>query len=98
LQYRTALLHSLIGPEYQSKSTDHEHYRAPRRRLRQDVRGSAGPESGLAASPTKRARQISGFAALQQYYDDKYHAVDHEETCQQPPGVSKAYSDNPHSY
>jgi hypothetical protein len=52
----------------------------------------------LAASPTKRTRQISSFPALQQYYDDKYHAVDHEEASQQPPGVSKADRDDPHSY
>jgi hypothetical protein len=52
----------------------------------------------LAASPAKRARQVSGFAALQQYHDDKYHAVDHEKTRQEPPGVSKADRDDPHSY
>jgi len=98
LQDRTALLHSLIGPQYQSKSADHKHYRAPSRRLGQDVRGAAGPESGLTASPAESTRQISSFPALQQYYDDKYHAVDHEEASQQPPGVSKAYGDDPHSY
>jgi hypothetical protein len=98
LQDRTALLHSFIGPEYQCKSADHEHYGAPRRRLRQHVRGATWPESGLAARPTERARQISGFAALQQYHDDQYHAVDHEEASQEPPGISKAYGDNPQSY
>jgi hypothetical protein len=98
LQDRTALLHSLIGPEYQCKSADHEHYGAPSRRLRQDVRGAAGPESGLAARPAESTREVSSFPALQQYYDDKYHAVDHEKTRQQPPGVSKAYGDDPHAY
>jgi len=70
LQDRAALLHSLIGPEYQSKSADHKHYRAPSRRLGQDVRGAAGPKSRLAARPAESAREVSSFAALQQYYDD----------------------------
>jgi hypothetical protein len=98
LQDRTALLHSLVRPEYQSKSADHEHYRAPCRRLRQNVRGTAWPESGLAARPAESTREISSFAALQQYYDDEYHAVDYEKTRQEPPGISKAYGHNPHSY
>ena len=98
LQDRTALLYGLIRPEYQCKSANHEHYRAPRRRLRQNVRGTAWPESGLATRPAEGTREVSSFPALQQYYDDKYHAVDHEETRQEPPGIAKAYGDNPHSY
>jgi hypothetical protein len=79
LQHRTALFHSFIRPQHQRKSADHEHYRAPGRRLRQDVRGTAGPESGLTARPAESTREVSSLAALQQYYDDEYHAVDHEE-------------------
>jgi hypothetical protein len=52
----------------------------------------------LAARPAESTREVSSFPALQQYYDDEYHAVDHEEASQQPPGVSKADRDNPHSY
>jgi hypothetical protein len=98
LQHRAALFHSFICSQYQCKGADHEHYRAPGGGLGQNVRGSAGPESGLAASPTERACEISGFATLQQYYDDKYHAVDHEEASQQPSGVSKADRNDSHSY
>jgi hypothetical protein len=97
LQDRTTLLHGLIRPQHQGKRADHEHYGTPSRRLRQDVRGATGPESGLAARPTESTREVSSFPALQQYHDDKYHAVDHEKTGQEPPGVSKAYGDNPQS-
>jgi hypothetical protein len=98
LQDRPALLNCFIRSEYQCKGTNHEHDRAPGGRLGQNVRGTAWPESGLTAGPAKSACQISGFAALQQYHDDKYHAVDHEEASQQPTGVAKADRDNSHSY
>jgi hypothetical protein len=64
------LFHGFIRSQYQRKGTDHEHNRAPGGGLGQDVRGTAWPEGGLAAGPTKRACQISGFAALQQYHDN----------------------------
>jgi hypothetical protein len=90
--------YAAIGAEDEGHGAEHEHYGAPGGGLGQYVGGAARAEGGLAACTAEGACQVSGFAALQQDHDDQHHAINYEESAQQPSGIFEAKDDDAQSY
>jgi len=64
-----------IRAQHHGHRAQHEHHRAPRGGLGKNVSRAARAESRLAAGAAEGSGEISGFAALQQHYDDQHQAV-----------------------
>jgi hypothetical protein len=94
LQHGATLLHGTIRSQDHGKRAQHKHHRAPGGGFGQDVGSAARTERRLATGAAEGAREISGFAALQEHYDDQHHAVDYEKTGQEPPGIAKSEGNN----
>jgi len=71
----TAGANSLICAQHHGHRAQHEHDRAPRGGLGKNVSRATRAESRLAAGAAEGSGEISGFAALQQHYDDQHQAV-----------------------
>jgi hypothetical protein len=84
LEHGAALFYPFVCAERHRKGAKHKHHRAPGCGLGQNVRRASRAESRLAASSSKSARKVGGFAALQQHHDDQYQAVQNKERPQNP--------------
>jgi hypothetical protein len=84
LQNGAALLDGLIGAQNHGERAEHEHDRAPRGGLGQNIGGTPWTESRLAASSAESAGQIGRFTTLQQHNDYENKTIQNKKWFEDP--------------